>query len=762
MASWLIRRRIPALILFIFMTMFLSVGILNIRIDYDYERFFPQGDEDVDFFKKFQSYFPQNDEVLYIALGPKQGPIWQDTFLVHAQELTEELQAFPHVDSVSSLLQLQLPKRTGISIRQIPVLKNYSRKELLNARKTLAGEPILKQSLVSKNERFIGIFVMLDPQVQKSGAPDSLYAAIEDKLKSSGLTYVISGIPGIRTQYIRKVGTELVVFTGLSILLILFFLWVSFRTWWGMVVPLAGVVFPVIWLIGLMGWLNVPLDITTALLPTILFIAGISDIVHITSHFLSAYRKGYGRRKALLITFKEMGTATFLANFASAVSLISLVLTEFEPLQQFGLFAAIGVMITYLIAFMILPGLLYYLPEKELKKSVEKKLLKVNWERSMLSIAKFNQKNRWGILSVTTVIIIASIWGITLISTNVRLLDEVGEDDPIRKQVQFFEEQLVGVRNLEVAITPKSGHHASDPNILKEIDAMERWIEKEPECEATFSLASVYRKANQIYHFGRKEYNELPKDSTLQQEIKLAAGSQGAMSYLVTPDDRLTRITARMPDLGSEKMNEFANRLKFYIQHNRDTSLFEYRLTGTALLVEKNNAFLTSGLKTELGFSILIIVATLLLLFRNPRMLLAAVIPNLLPVIILLGIMGFAGISLKASTVIVISLCFGIAFDDTIHFLARMKIEIGKGALARLTIRQLLTRTLVECGEGIVLTSAAMCCGFLLLIFSEFNGTFYVGLFSSLTLIIAVLSELFLHPVLQEFLLRKNRANELK
>jgi predicted RND superfamily exporter protein len=143
-------------------------------------------------------------------------------------------------------------------------------------------------------------------------------------------------------------------------------------------------------------------------------------------------------------------------------------------------------------------------------------------------------------------------------------------------------------------------------------------------------------------------------------------------------------------------------------------------------------------------------------------MLLAAVIPNLLPVIILLGIMGFAGISLKASTVIVISLCFGIAFDDTIHFLARMKIEIGKGALARLTIRQLLTRTLVECGEGIVLTSAAMCCGFLLLIFSEFNGTFYVGLFSSLTLIIAVLSELFLHPVLQEFLLRKNRANELK
>jgi predicted RND superfamily exporter protein len=334
-----------------------------------------------------------------------------------------------------------------------------------------------------------------------------------------------------------------------------------------------------------------------------------------------------------------------------------------------------------------------------------------------------------------------------MISRNIRLLDDVGENDPIRKQLDFFETEFTGVRNLEMAILPKPGKDLHSMAFLQEIEKIERFIEKTNTCQAILSLPDFYRRANYIWHFNRDKYNQLPSDTSFIQDVQQLSFGTPAYQNLVGNQEGITRISARMRDLGSDSMAIFSRQLAAFTQRHTDTTLFSYRLTGTAVLFEKNNEYLTSGIFSSLLLSALIIALSMGTLFRSWQMLVIAFIPNLLPLLVLGGVMGFFGISLKASTVIIIALAFGIAFDDTIHFLGRLKIELQRGGRDR---KDIIRNTLLACGEGLILTTFILSAGFLILIASDFGGTFYVGLFCCVTLVFALFADLLLLPPILE------------
>jgi predicted RND superfamily exporter protein len=745
MASFILRFRNWLLVAFGVLSLVFIAGMFRLTINFSFDKFFPQQDEAVSFFRKYERIFPQNDPVLYIAIQNPEGSIFSLDFLEQEAELKEKISGLVYVDSVFSLTSLPEIKRTALGFSQSPLVKTGSETQLQNSRQKILKDDFLRTTFVSTRENWMSIFILLDTKILDSPERDDAYDQVKALLDETGLPYKISGIPGIRTQYIRKVTLELAIFVSLSLILIISFLYLVFRTWWGVLFPLLGVIFPVIWLLGMMGWLGMELDLLTTLLPSLLFIVGTSDIIHLVSKFLQEYRKGYTRMRALLITIREIGWLTFLTSFSTAVSLGSLYTSVLKPVQDFGMYSGLGVMLAFVITFLLLPALLMWLPEASLQKVTRTGLIRISGPEKFGKLWQFTFKHQQKILKGGIIIGILGIIGSLQVSENIRLLDDLGKGDQIRKDLAFFEEEFTGVRSLEVAIHLKPGVQADHLPFLRDLEKIEKFLEASGKCHAIVALPDIYRRANYIWHFQKEKYNQLPEDTTFIQEIRILTENTPVIQNIYNDSARLTRISARMRDLGSEEMQKLSDALTYYIGHQTDTSRFSWELTGTAILFEKNNQYLTSGLFSGLILSALIISLSMGTLFSSFGIVLLALIPNLLPILVLGGIMGFFGISLKASTVIVIALCFGIAFDDTIHFLGRLKLEMKRGYTSR---AELLQRTIVGCGEGLILTTLVLAAGFLILIASDFGGTFYIGLFSCVTLLMALVADLLILPVI--------------
>ena len=724
-----------------------TAGLFHVRINFSFDKFFPDQDDDVRFFKAYEQWFPQNDQILYLALKAPNENVFSVPFLQDVAALEDSILKVPYIDSLVSMLRLPDVKRTPMGFSAKPMIVTTSSTKLENGRRKLMKDPLFRTVFVSRNEEWISIFISLDKSILDNASRDDTYDEIKRLTEAAGFEYKISGVPGIRTEYVRKVTDELLLFVSLSLVLILLFLYLTFKSWWGIVMPILGVIFPVIWLIGFMGWLGIELDLLTTLLPSLLFIVGTSDIIHLLAKYIQEIRKGRKKVKALYITIKEMGWITFLTSFSTAVSLASLQTSALAPVRTFGLYASLGVILAFVITFLLLPSLLMFLSEETIRKSDVKRAFSIPWDAWLNRIFELGSRKGKLIFTISILLSGFGFWGTTMISRNIRLLDDIGENDPIRKQLDFFETEFTGVRNLEMAILPKPGQDLHSIAFLQEIEKIERFIEKTNTCQAILSLPDFYRRANYIWHFNRDKYNQLPTDTAFIQDVQQLSSGTLAYQNVVGNQEGITRISARMRDLGSDSMAMFAMQLAAFTQRHTDTTLFSYRLTGTAVLFEKNNEYLTSGIFSSLLLSALIIALAMATLFRSWQMLVIAFIPNLLPILVLGGIMGFFGISLKASTVIIIALAFGIAFDDTIHILGRLKIELQRGGRDR---KEIIRNTLLGCGEGLILTTFILSAGFLILIASDFGGTFYVGLFCCVTLVFALFADLFLLPPILE------------
>lgn len=745
MAKLILRYRNQLLFTFVGISLLALGGVFQLRINFSFDKFFPAQDEDVIFFRQYEKLFSQNDRVLYLAIRNPNGSVFNKEFLQKEAILREGIALIPNVDSVFSAGNLPEVRRTPLGFSIKPALRYETPEQLARSRNTILDDNFFRTTFISRNEDWMSIFVLLNPTILDSPERDKAYDGVKEILETQGLEYKISGIPGIRTEYVRKVSKELILFISSSLLLIFSFLFLIFRTWWGVVLPLLGVLFPVIWLMGLMGWLGMELDLLTTLLPSLLFIVGTSDIIHLLSKFLQEIQNGHSKLKSLYLTVREIGWLTFLTSFSTAVSLAGLYTSDLKPVQDFGIYSSLGVILAFIITFLLLPGLLMLLPIESYQKVRKNGLLKISQRTQFEKLWRFILRHQNRIAKLAIIIGIISIAGTLKVDENIRLLDDLSEQDLIRKNMTFFEDEFMGVRYLEVAIQLSPGVEISDLNLLTEIEKIEKYLQASGQCHAISSLPDLYRRANKTWHFQQSKYDKLPENQEFINEITLAAQGNPLWENVYNDSARVTRISARMRDVGSYQMQAIEAGLKHFTSTQTDTSLYKWRFTGTAVLFEKNNHYLSSGLFSGLLISAFIIALSMGTLFASFRVIFLSFIPNLLPILVLGGVMGFSGISLKASTVIVIALCFGIAFDDTIHFLGRLKLEMKKGFVTK---EELLQRTLAGCGEGLVLTTLVLASGFLILIASDFGGTFYIGLFSCVTLIVALLADLFVLPIL--------------
>lgn len=746
----------------LFLVAVLTIGsvfaLRTIRFDYDFESFFPTNDPDLDTYLQFRKTFEYDNEFVLLAIENQKG-IFDSTFLDKVSRLTDSLRQLPDITRITSPTELDNLVLSDLGPIRVPYLHVYEPARYRDDSALIYQSEELVGSFFSKDARSLCLFIKTTEGITKESS-DSLLQRMNFLIAKSGFDRVhMAGKMNGQKVYLDKLRHEFINFFIASFLLVVVFLWISFRSLWGVWVPIVIVLLAILWTLALMALTGKALDIMTVLLPTMMFVVGMSDVVHIVTKYLEELRETRllrgtpNRFEALIKTIREAGFATFITLLTTALGFLTLLNSHIRPIRDFGIYTSLGVFIAFILAYSIMPVVLNVLPEPKLKLDNTTSSF---WDKRLHHLLRWILRNGKAIGVAALLMLGLSIWGIMRIERNNYLIEGLTRNDELRKDFDFFEQQYSGVRPFEIQLTTRKPKTSLlDVNELRAIDKLETFLKKDYGVGFLLSPATVIKSINKARHNGNPDYFILPKDSQeIAAAVELSEPFRRRKEYkiLLTSQGDTGRITGKMHDIGSLKVFQLNEKLNAFLKNDSLMQSLNVTITGGATMLDKNNEYLVANTLQGLFLSILVVALIISIIHRSWRMVIIAVIPNLLPIILIGGLMGWCGIELKSSTSIIFSIAFGIATDDTIHFLARLKLEFRKGKSLVYAVK----RTFLSTGKAVIVTSLILCAGFFTLIGSGFESTYYFGLLVSITLFIAVITDLLLFPLLVLWLFPKS------
>lgn len=736
-------------------TLVLGFFITRLRFDYNFENFFPTGDKDLEFFLDYRDKFENDNDFLLIGIKNNSG-IFQQDFLQRLDIVTQQLDSLTLTRQVLSIANLKNPIIGPLGVLQPPALRINDPQYYQQDSAILFANSAIRGNLIATNAPAVAIVINHKQQISKQQA-DSLMLQVNQILAPHQFDAVhMAGKVRAQSVYVEKMQVEFAIFAGASLVLVIIFLALAYRSLWAVAVPILVVILTVVWVLGIMGATGKMLDVMMVLLPTIMFVVGMSDVVHILTKYIEELRNGHPKKEAIRITMKEIGLATFLTSLTTSVGFLTLLTANIRPIRDFGLYVAIGVFVAFILAFTVLPSVLVLMKTPSVVNRSQNRLL---WVKSLRGIFQWVLHYRNTVLAAFGIILLLSILGISRLESNTFLLEDIREGDPLKQDVYFFDENFGGNKPFEMAImVMDTSLSVYDPAVLAEIQEMETYLQEVYGAQSLASPLLMVKGVNRALNGGQLSSFTLPQDKQQYRKIEgyLRRIERSANTLpLVAEKGTMGRITGRMPDWGSKSSQEKNLALDAFIKKNIDTNLVDFEVTGTSVLVDKNAEYITKNMLEGLSIAFAIIALIIGILYKSFRMVLIALIPNLFPLLMIAGIMGLFGIYLKASTSIIFTIAFGIAVDDTIHFLSKLKIELNKGRSLAYAVKH----TFIYTGKAIIITSIILAGGFLTLLLSSFGSTFYTGLLVSLTLIFAVVADLTILPILVLLFLKQKKMN---
>lgn len=737
------------LALVIVITAICAIQLPKMRFDYDFEAFFPNENKELELYNSYREVFGYDNEFVLIAVENKQG-IFRKDFLLRADSLVNDLLEVPNVVKVNSPTRMKQLNMQGIlpfqqKLMHIEDTSLYRSDSILIYR-----SPELVGSFFPTDAKSISIFIKTEDILSKAES-DSLSTSlvkILEKYRFDGVHYV--GRIFAQKVYLENLQREFVIFITLAFLMVILFLWISFRSLYGIIIPVIVVLVSIVWTLGIMKILNKPIDIMTVMLPTMIFIAGLSDVVHFFSKYMEESYKGTSAKIIYKLIFREVGFPTFLTLLTTIVGFLSLLFSSIKPIRDFGIYTSVGIGIAFILSYSFLPAMLILFPPRK-KLAVVGQSNLVN--KSLTKVFFFTVRRQKTILLVFFALLMVSVAGIFKIRSNNILLEDLSEKVKIKRDFIFFDTHYSGVRPLEVKVSLlKKDKLIWDDDVISEINKVEEFIKGEFDAGFIISPAQLIKSINKISYGG---IYCLPSDSdyTAIRSLILENRKNKELQKIVAPSGTETKISTKIRDIGSLKIREHNLRLMNFIEQHTDKELLHFEITGAAHLVDRNNEYMVNNMMQGFLFSVIVIALVTFLLHRSWRMVIVFLIPNLVPLAVIAGLMGYMGIELKSATSLVFSIALGIATDDTIHFISRLKIELAYGK----SLLYAFKRTFFETGKPILLTTFILCGGFVSLMSSNFQSVFYFGFLICITIIIALISDLLLLPVLLFWLYGKRK-----
>lgn len=733
---------------FIFLGIAVSITLVififrpKVVFDYDFESFFPQDDKELNFYQTFRSEFENDND--YLLIGLENNPdIFDPVFLQKAAQINSLIQDLPLVEKTVSLLDLEEPIINAFGIRYNRLLDWDNQKKLSESRDLIQNSEELMGNLLSPDSRYLLLLVKNEQRISKEDG-DLLCAAIKSILDDSGIEdYYSAGKIKAQGEFVSLLQKEFAFFLGISFLLIVILLYLIFRSWWGIVVPVIVLAFGILWTVSLSLYTGKPLDVMTVMQPTILSVIGLAALVHFFNHYLKFLRKGVEKNKAIEKAFSELVLAVFLTCLTTALGFISLYFTSIPSLKLFGLYTGIGVILMFAAVVMIGPGLLYIIAPSTVPS---RKDLAEKWHQSMRNIFLWTLYNQRLVVGLFILVSLFSLFAATKVQVNGYILDNLPRDHELVEEFNFFDQVFGGSKPLEFYV--EAGDISGtlmDLRVVKELDKLQQFISTHYSTAAIISPVTLIKALNKAQNSGNPKAYAIPSQGQwIRMQDYIEKATESVPSKVISEDYKRGRISTRTADIGSLKSKELNRGLKNFIENEIDPELLKVKLTGTSHLIDISHESVTKQMGKGFGIAFVIVAVIMGFLFRSWRISLVVLIPNIIPLLWLFGLMWVLGVELKLTTAILFTVAFGIAVDDSIHFMSKLRLEMSAGK----SWFYALKRTYLETGKAIILTTAILVSGFSVLTFSEFGVTYYTGLLISMSLVFALMADLLLLPIL--------------
>ena len=774
---FILKYRVLLLVIITLLTAVAAYWASQVGLSYEFSRAIPTNHPVNIAYQQFKKKYGEDGNMLVI--GIKTDRFFSEQLFNAYQQLQEGLKKVPGVEDVISVpTAINLVKDAAsekLTVKRIFPGGTLNQSRIDSGAAVFQQLPFYQGLLYNPQTHAYLMGLHMNKTVINSAKRDAAIAAVKKEVANfqaaTGVDVKLSGLPYIRTVLSARIAHEMKYFLVASILLSACILILFFRSFSSMLLALSVVIIGVLFSMGTMHLFGYSITLLTALIPPLIVVIGIPNCIYFLNKFHTSWNeltegltattiKEQNRKlkqQALENMVSKMGIVTLFCNLAAAVGFAVFAFTRSEILQEFGAVAGINIMLLFFISLILIPSVLSFLPPPKPKHT--KYLDSVRLNRWLGRLEKWSMNHRNAIYSATLLIVAVAVAGIFRLQGNAHMVDDVPHNDKIYTDLKFFEHNFKGVMPLEILVNTrkKYGVTRNFGNLVK-IDSLSQYLAAKKEIARPLSITEGLKFARQAFYDGDSSNYSMPSEFDLpglSQYLNMSnsqdpAGKSAStftklLSSFMDSTKQEARISVNMADVGSHQLPALMSGIQKRIDELFPAKEYDVTLTGTTITFLEGGQFIINGLKESIFWAFLLIALCMLYLFRSLRILLCSLIPNIIPLVITAGVMGWAGVPLKPSTVLIFSVALGIAIDITIRFLVNYKQELPNHDQQ---VVPTVVQTIHSTGISILYTSMVLIAGFIIFCFSNFGGTQALGWLTSLTLITATFTNLILLPAL--------------
>ncbi len=758
LGTFILKYRLPLLIFLAVITGFMAYHAKNVQLSYDFSRAIPINNSKYKTYQEFRKKFGEDGNLLVI--GIQTDHFFEKNLFNAYASLQRNLKKVRGVDDIIAvpiaINLVKIPETEKLKADTIFADRMLSQAEIDSGAKKFLNLPFYRQILYNPTTHawLMGVRINKDLMASKArmGIVSNISKLADDFGKANHLTVYKSGLPHIRTELSVRVVREMKMFIVASIILSAIILLLFFRSFSAMWLSLTVVMLGVIWSFATIQLFGFKISILNALIPPLIIVIGIPNCIYFLNKYHTSYNETGDKKRSLVMMVERMGIVTLFCNLAAAIGFAVFALTKSQILKEFGIVAGINIIALFFISLIFIPAILSYLPPPISRHTKYLESSRLN--RWLDRLERWSLNHRKLIYIVTSGLVALSIAGIFKLKTLGYIVDDLPKSDKIYTDLRFFENNFNGVMPLEIVVDTKEKRGVTrNFNNLLRIDSLSQFLSSLKDVGRPLSITDGLKFVNQSFNDGDSSYYSMPSEyglPALSQYLspgKNSGNKQNSFEKLastfIDSSRQKARISVSMKDVGSKRLPHILDSISVRVNQLFPKDKYDVQLTGTSVTFLEGSRYIIDGLKDSILWAFLLIALCMLYLFRSARILICSLIPNVIPLLITAGIMGWVGIPLKPSTVLVFSVALGIAIDVTIRFLVNYKQELPANNYDK---KKTVIDTIHNTGISIIYTSLVLIAGFVIFCFSGFDGTKALGWLTSLTLITATFTNLVLLP----------------
>ncbi|GAC1301491.1 MAG: MMPL family transporter [Mucilaginibacter sp.] len=750
LADLILKNRLVILGLVAILSVFMGYEACKVRITFNGGKVLPVTDSAYIRYIQFKKVFGQDATTMVI--GIRSPHIFEKNAFNDWNQVGNRLQHIKGIKAVVSIANVYNLNKDTLHRRFVlkPLVTHIlaSDRAVDSVKQAILALPFYKGLILSDDNQATLMAITFDSKIINTPARvpiiDTILAEGNRFEQKHNIPVHYSGLPLIRTKAGDLISHEFTLFLVLSLGITALILLLIFRSASAVIFPVIVVLLGVTWSLGILVLMHYEITILTGIIPALVVIIGVPNSVFILNKYYFEFGTTGDKIQALHTVIEKVSITTFIANVTTAIGFGVLYFTNSQLLTEFGLVASLSIMVTFALSLVLVPIIFSFLHHPKPRQSAIKDRKVIQRILRSLDALVFN--HRGTIYIVTLILVAVCLYGLTRINVNSYVVDDLPKSSNTLSDLKFFEANFKGVLPLEVSIDTKRKNGIMNQAVIRKVEKLEDMISSCPEFSRSLSLIQALKFSTQAFYGGDSRYYRLPEG--MEQAFILSyAGNSGKNTNMLRnyldSTRRFTRVSFEMPDVGSARMNMVLAKLQPRIDSIFDPKKYHVELTGSSIIFIKGANYMVKNLYQSLALAIALIAGVMWILFRGVKMIAISLLPNLIPLVITGGIMGFFGIPLKPSTILIFSIAMGISSDQTIYFITRYRQELRSTKKSTSTI---VSDTIRETGISMIYIAIVLFFGFGIFTFSTFGSTRALGILLSVTLLVAMISNLTLLP----------------